>query len=343
MTPLDVRYAGGPLDRVAKLRRDDDWVAAAFVSDQAQAVLVHNDRNLVQGLTGGEAGPRASIVPLSAVRERLPAESLTWALLGLDGQVPVFAVEVPRDAVDLLSDLPDIGEFVDLRRVGSLVPAADASLLAYARAILAWHRRHRYCSACGSRTDGQHAGHMRRCCGPDCKVESFPRTDPVVIMLVTSASGDGGAVRCLLGRHGRLPRGAYSLLAGFVEPGESLEEAVAREVAEETGVAVTDVRYQASQPWPFPHSMMMGFRATARRDELVVDTDELEDARWFTAAEVAGFGEWEDETAAYRLPRRDSIARTLLDSWLREQGAAPAMPTGRASGGDGEISRTDGA
>jgi NAD+ diphosphatase len=152
-------------------------------------------------------------------------------------------------------------------------------------------------------------------------VESFPRTDPVVIMLVTSAPGEGRPERCLLGRHGRLPRGAYSLLAGFVEPGESLEEAVAREVAEETGVEVTDVRYQGSQPWPFPYSMMMGFRATARRDDIAVDTDELEDARWFTAAEVAGFGEWEDEAAEHRLPRRDSIARALLDAWLREQGA----------------------
>jgi NAD+ diphosphatase len=122
-----------------------------------------------------------------------------------------------------------------------------------------------------------------------------------------------------MGRHGRLPRGVYSILAGFVEPGESLEEAVAREVWEETGVRVRDVRYQASQPWPFPYSMMIGFRATADSDDIVLDSDELDDARWFTASDISAFGEWDDETAEFRRPRRDSIARALLDEWIVEQ------------------------
>jgi NAD+ diphosphatase len=159
---------------------------------------------------------------------------------------------------------------------------------------------------------------VRRCTNPDCKAESFPRTDPVVIMLVTRPATENQAARVLLGRHSRLPRGAYSLLAGFVEPGESLEDAVAREVWEEAGVRVTDVEYIASQPWPFPYSMMIGFRATAASDDIVIDTDELEDARWFTADEVAAFGEWGDDSAAFRRPRRDAIARVLLDQWIQE-------------------------
>jgi len=307
------------LDRAAKLRHDDDWMSAAFVSDAAVAVLIHNDQNLVAGIARREEIPRAAVVPLAVIRERCPADALTWAFLGLDGEVPVFGVEVPGGALASIPEIGHAGEFVDLRRAGPLVSASDAAMLAYARAVLAWHRRHHYCSVCGSVTESQRGGHVRRCRDASCGAESFPRTDPVVIMLVTRPATGTTPARCLLGRHGRLPRGAYSILAGFVEPGESLEEAVAREVWEETGVRVRDVRYQASQPWPFPYSMMIGFRATADRDEVALDGDELEDARWFTAADIAAFGEWEDDTAEFRRPRRDSIARALLDDWIREE------------------------
>jgi NAD+ diphosphatase len=313
-----IHYSSGPIDRAAKLRADDDWVSAAFVSDAAMAVLIHNDRNLVTGLSGGEDVPHVARVPLSVVRPHLVAPSSLWTFLGLDGETPVFAAELPADALPL-PEVVDAGEFVDLRRVGPLVTAADAATMAYTRAMIGWQKRHRYCSMCGSPTESRKAGHVRRCTNPDCAAEWFPRTDPVVIMRVTLPPRDGYPERCLMGRHNRLPPGAYSVLAGFVEPGESLEDAVAREVWEETGVRVRDVRYEASQPWPFPYSMMMGFSAIAETDGITIDGDELEDARWFSAAELAAFGEWGDESATFRKPRRDSIARALVDEWVAEQ------------------------
>jgi len=313
-----VRYAGGVLDRATKLRDDDDWISAALVSEAAMAVLLHEDRNFVTRADRRE-DTRAAIVPLSTVGERVVTSGASWVFLGLDGEVPMFGVDVSSELIAEVSEIGGAGEFADLRKIGSLVPPAEAAMLAYARAMIAWQKRYRFCTVCGSPMETQRAGHLRRCTSPDCRAESFPRTDPVVIMLVTRPSSGGQPERCLLGRHTRLPRGAYSLLAGFVEPGESLEEAVAREVWEESGVRVRDVRYQASQPWPFPYTMMMGFRAVAESEEIVLDTDELEDARWFTAAEVSQFGEWGDETATFRVPRSDSVARHLLDAWIVEQ------------------------
>jgi NAD+ diphosphatase len=314
-----IRYAGGRLDRVSQLREDDDWVSAAFVSDAAVAVLMCNDRNLVANGEHREDTPHAALVPFSAVRDRLAADRLTWAFLGLDGEVPVFAVDLPAAAVDQIPEIAAAGEFVDLRRVGPVMPAVDASLMSWARALLAWHRRHGFCSVCGTSAESMRAGHVRRCCNPECRAEVFPRTDPVVIMVVERPATHERPARCLLGRHARLPRGAYSLLAGFVEQGESLEDAVVREVSEETGVKVRDVVYQGSQPWPFPYSMMIGFRARAEGEDIVLDSDELEDAQWFTAAEISTFGEWDDDSATFRRPRRDSIARVLLDEWVAEQ------------------------
>ena len=293
------------------------------MSDAAVAVLMHEDRSLVSDLTALAGSPKAAILPFGVVRERVSADSLLWVFLGLDGETPVFAVDLSAEAVAGVPELQEAGEFVDIRRAGPLVSAEDASLLAYARAVLAWHRRHRYCSVCGSPSESRRAGHVRRCCNPACGTEVFPRTDPVVIMLVTYPATHERPERVLMGRHGRLPRGAYSILAGFVEPGESLEEAVAREVWEEAGVRVRDVTYFGSQPWPFPYSMMIGFRATAESEDLAVDRDELEDAQWFTAAEVAAFGEWGDDSAQFRKPRRDSIARVLLDQWVSEIGNRP--------------------
>jgi NAD+ diphosphatase len=166
--------------------------------------------------------------------------------------------------------------------------------------------------------DSAHGGHMRRC--PTCARETFPRIDSAVIMLVETTNETGEPI-CLLGRHARLPTGIFSTLAGFVETGESLEETVVREVMEESGVKVDRVDYRGSQPWPLPASLMLGFRARATTTDISAHDDELEAVAWFTAEELSGFGEWSDEAAEFRLPRRDSIARVLIDEWLAEHRA----------------------
>src|SRR6478672_2274433 len=204
-----VRYAGGLLDRAAKLREDDDWISAALVSDAAVAVLIHNDQNLVTRAARRE-DTRAAIIPLSTVRERVTTNGTSWVFLGLDGEVPVFGVDVSSEVVANVPEIQDAGGFMDLRRIGSLVPAEEAAMLAYARAVIGWHKRYRFCSACGSPMESQRAGHLRRCTAPGCAAESFPRTDPVVIMLVTRVPSGDQPDHCLLGRHSRLPRGAYS-------------------------------------------------------------------------------------------------------------------------------------
>lgn len=316
MTPL--KYAGGHLDRAGMQRRDAAWIEAATSHPDARAVVVWRDRVLVHAV---DATPRAATPAFTDVAPHADPSS-THSFLGLDGDIPVFAVDLSHLHEDALGGIAQgatvsDASFVDLRRVGPVLALDDAALLGYARGILSWHRRARFCGTCGSPTESHEGGHMRRCTNADCAAVTYPRTDPAVIMLVEHGP-DGGPPRCLLGHHRRLPPGVYSTLAGFVEPGESLEEAVAREVLEETGVQISSVRYVASQPWPFPASLMVGFRALATTDSVQVDPEELDEARWFTAEELATFGEWGDESAARRLPRRDSIARTLVDQWMAD-------------------------
>lgn len=199
--------------------------------------------------------------------------------------------------------------WLDLRGFGATLPAGLAATLAYARGMAFWHAGHRFCGRCGAPTEIGRGGHVRICSDSSCAAPSFPRTDPAVIMLVT----DGA--RCLLGRQEKWPQGMVSTLAGFVEPGETLEEAVAREVMEEAGVRVGRITYRASQPWPFPSSLMLGFWAEAETTEIVVDERELADARWFHRDELRAMGEVGDGLPGWKLPRRDSISRWLIETW----------------------------
>ena len=296
-------YAGAALDRLAQLRHDAEWIARRLADPTTRLLPVWRTHNLV---VSGSA-PRAAWLPVERAGHLL-TEVREIAFLGFYEQVAHFAVEVSHlDDPAPVASLAEAATFTDLRTVGPLLDRDQGALLAYARGLMHWHARHRFCGVCGGPTESAEAGHVRRCTNAACGAQHFPRTDPAVIMLVH----DGGD-RCVLGRQKVWPPGMHSVLAGFVEPGESLEDAVRREVAEEVSIAVTDVRYQSSQPWPFPASIMLGFTARALDTELKPSLDELEMARWYTRAEMRA----SPENETFRLPRRDSIARRLGEDWL---------------------------
>jgi NAD+ diphosphatase len=302
-------YADCGLDRVSEKRKDAAWLAERLADPLSRFVPVWRSRNWVDP-------KEARAILLEGDRlAALPPGELEPVLLGLAGEVAYFAVDVSH--LEGGENGPALAEavsatFLDLRLVGPRLARAEGGMLAYARGMLTWHRRHRFCGQCGAPTRSIEGGHVRVCTAEACKLEQFPRTDPAVIMLVTHGE------RCLLGSNPRFPPGMYSTLAGFVEPGETLESAVAREVFEEAGVRVGNVRYHSSQPWPFPTSLMLGFYAEAESDALAVNATELRDARWFTRDWIrANAREFHETDAPFRVPRADSIARRLIDDWLK--------------------------
>lgn len=293
-------FAGPYLDRAAHLRQDPAWFAAALADERSRAIPVWNSRSLI----AGDDAPRAAFVELSQIPPQ-QRNSDELILLGRFGDVSYFAYEIESTEPPPL--LPAT-RFEDLRMVAAVLPIDEAGLLGYARALVSWRRRHRFCGICGARTVSAKSGHVLVCTDPSCRHEQFPRIDPAIIVLV----GDGE--RALLGRQASWPVGRYSTIAGFVEPGESLEDAVAREVFEETGVEVDRIEYHSSQPWPFPASLMLGFTAHALTTEVRLRDQELEDARWFTRAELASNGTL--------LPPRQSISFRLIEHWFDAGGGA---------------------
>lgn len=294
-------YTGSPLDRAAKLRDDPDFIANALQGTETLFTPVWRARSLMKGVAEGH--PEAVLLT-GAAAEAVRMAGGPWSFLGLWEGRPVFAVDCSQ-ADDPLPLLPaEMGSFTDLRAVAGLLPPGEACVLAHARGLMHWRTKHRYCGICGSQCEPRSAGHVMVCTG--CNAQHFPRTDPAVIMLVVREG------RALLGHSTRFPSTTmYSTLAGFVEPGESLEEAVAREVEEEVGVKVGAVRYHSSQPWPFPSSIMLGFHAEGLTDAITIDPEELRDARWFTPAELRNA-----KDHGFALPRADSIARRLIEDWL---------------------------
>ncbi|HEY1313339.1 MAG TPA: NAD(+) diphosphatase [Steroidobacteraceae bacterium] len=301
--------AGPYLDRVAHLRQDPAWFAAAFADERSRAIPVWNSRSLiVEGNT-----PRAAYLPLHQVPPERRS-GLDLVLLGRSGDTHYFTYDIESAEPP---PMPPGTRFEDLRLIAAALPMDEAGLLSYARAIISWRRRNRFCGACGASTVPAKSGHVLVCTNPSCRHEQFPRLDPAIIVLV----GEGD--RALLGRQASWPVGRYSTIAGFVEPGESLEDAVAREVFEETGIEVDRIEYHSSQPWPFPASLMLGFTAHAITTEVHLNDQELEDARWFTRAELAANGTL--------LPPRQSISFRLIEDWFDAGGGTPLRDIHRST------------
>ena len=297
MQPRNI-LAGPYADRAAHSRKDPAWFASALADGRGRALPVWNSRNLiVEG-----AAPRAALLDLSAIpQERRTADDLI--LLGRFGDADVFTYEVPGLEPPQL----EAGtRFEDLRVMAALLPAEEAGLLGYARGMVSWRSRHRFCGTCGATTVAAKGGHVLVCTNPTCRHEQFPRIDPAIIVLVTDGE------RALLGRQAAWPVGRYSTIAGFVEVGESLEDAVVREVYEETGINVDQIEYHSSQPWPFPSSLMLGFTARALTTQIERRDDELEDAQWFTREDLA--------SGRPIVPPNVSISFRLIEHWFNAGG-----------------------
>jgi NAD+ diphosphatase len=285
-------FAGAFVDRSGHRRQDAKWLKAALLMPECRFVPVWGDKCLITAEPS-----RAILLDNKAAGPWL--DNCEPIFLGFFREHPAFAFRIDPGET---SPLANLGEFHDLRYLGSILPPDEANLAAHARALVIWHSLQKYCGLCGSPSRAESGGNTRICANAQCGQTIFPRVDPAIIVLISNGP------QCLLGRQATWPEGRYSTIAGFVEPGESLEDAVRREVKEESNIEVHDVQYHSSQPWPFPSSLMLGFTGSAATNEIVLNDGELEDARWFTRKELqSGFP---------KLPYRLSIARRLVDDWL---------------------------
>ncbi|MEL7026377.1 MAG: NAD(+) diphosphatase [Pseudomonadota bacterium] len=312
-----VTFGSSGLDRAAELRGDKEKMAALYAEPSTRIIpfwrgkpaLMDDDRTLATVAPGSAILKDANEAPIFLGRD----EDGAWFAINIDAWQPK---EIP-DALGAFLDpteqrhpaLPESARFVELRRVMAMVSMRDAELLAIGKGILSWHSTHQFCARCGAPSEIAQAGWQRNC--PSCGAHHFPRTDPVVIMLILK----GNSV--LVGRSPQWPERMYSLLAGFVEPGETLEAAVRREVFEETGVMVGQVDYLVSQPWPFPSSLMFGCRGIALTDAITVDPVEIEDAIWVPREEMAEILLGTHPTV--NPPRKGAVARFMVEAWLQDQ------------------------
>ena len=309
-------FSGMALDRAALLRRDPAWVAERL-DDPTSYVVGASAAGVLLGDREPPALLRRSLRPRLGPGPEL--DGVEPVLLGLEGRMPLFAVDLDALAPPARAHFTQGARIAGMREAGAVLSRAEGGLAAYAAALVNWHRRHGHCANCGARTVSLEGGYSRRC--PECAAIHFPRTDPVVIVLVEC---DG---RLLLGRQEIWPARQYSVLAGFVSPGESAEEAVTREVEEESGIRVHGPAFVTSQPWPFPSSLMLGFEARSDGGDPIAKDGELEDVRWFSREDVgaalAGNG------AELRLPPSVSIARFLVERWWEGGPARAAGPAAR--------------
>jgi NAD+ diphosphatase len=288
-------YTGGTLDRAAHRRTDDAWLMEALNDTSSRFTLFWRGKALI----ASGASPEAALIGQPKM------DGASWVFLGLQNGTPIFTVDVSHHEDPMILLPETTGVFTDMRMLTSLLTEDDATILATARGMLHWHATHKFCPLCGAPNQSIRGGYVLEC--TRCGTHHFPRNDPAVIMLV--ARND----KLLLGQSLKfaVERNLYSTLAGFVEPGESLEDAVRREVFEEVGVKIGEVAYHSSQPWPFPASLMLGYYAEALTEEIVLEEAEMRDAKWFSRADIEN-----REALGFNLPPQDSIARRLIEDWL---------------------------
>ena len=296
-------FAGDPLDRAGDLRDDPERLAEQANNPEAVAMVLWEGRPLVEA----PDPPRLAWLALTHARAVVPDREL---FLGLWQGAPCFAVEVEGSVDPAAGPLAGLGAFHEMREAAALLPGPDAAMAGTAKSLFDWRRRHGFCAACGVETETAGGGWRRIC--PACGVEHFPRVDPVTIMLAVYRGGP--EPKCLLGRQAAWPEGRMSALAGFLEPGETIEAACAREIEEEAGLTVTAVRYHSSQPWPFPSQLMIGLMCEVDSDDARPDQTELEAVAWLTRAEARACLDGAHPTI--KAPPRIAIARTLLQAWV---------------------------
>jgi NAD+ diphosphatase len=299
-------FANSPLDRAAHFRMNKEWLASAAADKRTLFIPVWK---LMPFLIKNHQGKRETGWVTTELASHLIKPGAPLIFLGMQRDTAHFAIDISKQT-DPTSEGPlaGLGQFADLRTVAEEIDAGDAAILAQAKSLIDWHQRHGFCANCGHATVLADAGYKRYC--ESCNTEHFPRTDPVVIMLALHAD------KCLLGRQAKWPQGFYSALAGFVEPGETIEEAVARELHEEAGIKTGEVFFHSTQPWPYPSSLMIGCYATATTSEITLDMNELSDAKWFTKEQcrTAMAGGSKD----LRMPPSLAIAHQLVKSWVEE-------------------------
>lgn len=342
---MSLTYANMPLDRCTNQRKNKRWLTTEFAHQDTLFCVINDGMSLFS--------TESAFTPLYLSKLQLDSLSIDSCIyLGKGSESSasksvksLFAVDFEKLRFSTQEQLLNLGQWQNLREATPNLTIFNASIQALAKALVYWHTTHQYCGKCGNASRSVEAGHARRC--SDCRNMSFPRTDPAVIMLVEHMFPDGIA-RCLLGRNAKWRAGMYSTLAGFVDPGETLEEAVIREVLEETAVVVENPQYITSQPWPFPASVMLGFTAVATSTTIDITQDDLEDCQWFSREQLAGFyvntstpnnvgvnvvnnvvnsagnstatnAEPNDEKHQYRLSSGDSISSYLITAWKNKE------------------------
>ena len=301
-------YSDESLDRSHLIRKDQFKIDELLQSEQTIFVAHAHGKSLFS-----DKSSSINSVEL-CTEELISIEHQNTLFLGYKKEQAVFGVDLTNHDHEIIDDLFEAFFFDDVRKHISTVTSQDASLMAYVKGMFTWHNNHLYCGKCGSETESISAGHERQCSNESCKSILFPRIDPAVIVLIQHIFPDG-INRCLLGRGHRFRPKMFSTLAGFVEHGESLEMTVKREMMEEAGIQVNNIQYIASQPWPFPSSIMLGFFADASNTEINLETEELVEARWFTAKELIDLS----LSGEIILSGKDSIANFLINKWITDQ------------------------